>query len=293
MNKGRSVAAVDKTGSGPRSRLGTELSRQALRLLAALAEPGAAATLDPTAEDEVFVAGSAGSAITLGRGRHRGQALRELAAADLAEPDGAGRHRISRAGAAHLARRSAAARSEPGPFRAQHLVLVQASPSPAERSGPTLVNAGESPLAWLGRRRDRDGSPFLDPAEVEAGERLRRDLTQGAILPSVTARWDGAVATGAAGPRDPAAATDAAIAARQRVRRALAAVGPDLADLLIDLCGFLKGLETIERDRAWPPRSGKVVIRIALRRLADHYGLAGEARGPERSRGIRVWSGEG
>ena len=128
-------------------------------------------------------------------------------------------------------------------------------------------------------------------ALVIARERLRLDLTVGGMLPSVTARWEIGVDGGGGGlaGTDPAAATDAMVAARQRVTRALKDVGEDFADLLIDVCGFLKALEAVERERRWPARSGKVVVRLALWRLAEHYGIEREARGPDRSRGIRNW----
>ena len=109
------------------------------------------------------------------------------------------------------------------------------------------------------------------------------------MLPCVTSRWDAVPNASRGAPaRDPGTVTDVAIAARQRVPAALRAVGADLADLLMDVCGFLKGLEQIERDRGWPPRSGKIVVRLALARLAEHYGLGSVARGAA-SRGIRAW----
>src|SRR5690606_7061450 len=103
------------------------------------------------------------------------------------------------------------------------------------------------PLDWLRRRRDKNGEPFIGTAEYEAGERLRRDIAVAGLLPGVTSRWD---PTPSGGGASPSGATDRMVAARQRLRHAFDAVGSDFADVLIDLCGFMKGLETLERERA-------------------------------------------
>jgi hypothetical protein len=268
------------------------LPAKILRLLVALAEPGAFAAPDPTDDGAVVIGVSAGGP-SLSRGRHAAASLAELARRDLVvaavDPGRERRVTISQAGRAFLRRRAT-----PGdtPFAGQHAELHAVQAPDREGAERVTVNAAESPLDWLSRRKGPGGAPLIDPVQREAGERLRRDLTFAGMLPSVTARWDGIAAGRGQGgaSRDPAGATDAVIAARQRVRQALDAVGPDFAGLLVDLCGFLKGLEQIERDRRWPPRSAKVVLGLALGRLADHYGYEREARGVATSR-MRAWPG--
>jgi len=154
-----------------------------------------------------------------------------------------------------------------------------------------LLDLAESPLAWLARRKGRDGRALIDPAQLMAGERLRLDFTRAQMTPRVTADWSGA----ASGGRNRAPAglqpADAVLAAKQRLTRALDAVGPEFSGPLMDVCCFLKGIEQVERERGWPARAGKVVLGLGLDRLARHYGLSTRAEGPARAR-MRAWVAE-
>ncbi len=108
-----------------------------------------------------------------------------------------------------------------------------------------LANLAESPLAQLVRRKARDGKPFLDDREFQAGERLRADYTRGRIMPRLGANWVANVASGKrAGNGGLVDLTDAALAARQRVDKAIVAVGPELAGVLVETTRNPGGRET-------------------------------------------------
>lgn len=140
-----------------------------------------------------------------------------------------------------------------------------------------VLNERESPLLWLHRRPGKDGQPQIPAVEFAAGERFRAELTLAQMLPRVTVNWDAGLAAGTHAPaRGPAEASDSSLAARQRVRLACRRLGPELSGLAIDVCGFLKGLDQVERERKWPARSAKVVLRLALAALVEHYGLGGK-----------------
>lgn len=143
-------------------------------------------------------------------------------------------------------------------------------------SGPGQ-NLDESPLAWLHRRRGKDGAALISETQFMAGERLRADFTFAHMAPRVTANWDAAMGASGGrrnGPGGGAEMSDHVLAARERVASALKAVGPELAGILVDVCCFLKGIEDAERSVGWPQRCGKVVLQLALASLARHYGIA-------------------
>lgn len=157
-------------------------------------------------------------------------------------------------------------------FSAQHRDVRRAAVEIDGVSNPVTVNTSESPLAALMRLKARDGRPFLDEESFRAGERLRCDFTRGQLQPRVSANWEASVASGGHRTGNGVAEiSDAALAARLRVERAIEAVGPELSGVLLDVCCFLKGLEIVERERQWPVRSGKLMLKTALCALARHY----------------------
>ncbi len=178
------------------------------------------------------------------------------------------------------------------PFRAQHMQLAKGSVDTQTGRTDVILDESESPLLWLARRKGRDGQPLVAPHQLQAGERLRAEFTRAHLMPRTTSNWQAPIARdrrsfGGGGGHF----TDVMIAARQSVDKALDSVGPEFAGLLLDVCCFLKGLADIEHERRWPPRSAKVVLQLALDRLARHYGYGAEARGKPRAP-VRVWTAE-
>jgi len=198
--------------------------------------------------------------------------VRQWLSEGLVEPDGDDDgYRLSAAGRSWLRRRL----STTDDFQIQHQDRKVRVVEFEGQKQAAIVNDSESPLRWLASRKDKNGERLLAPYELEAGERLRADYQFAGLSARVTASWNPASQGNASGggSNDAAAMQDNVMAARQRVARAIAAVGPELSGILLDVCCHLRGLEEAERMEGWPQRSGKVVLQMALKRLACHYGL--------------------
>lgn len=141
-------------------------------------------------------------------------------------------------------------------------------PSQVIDQAVVTVNLAESPLGWLMRHQ------MISPRQFEAGERLRADYERAQLAPSVTMRWDAAptakTARGAPTGLDP---TNSQLAAKQRFASAIDLVGAGLSDVLWRVVCANEGIAGAERALGWPTRSGKVVLGLALDRLAEAYQL--------------------
>ena len=166
-------------------------------------------------------------------------------------------------------------------FGAQH--REWASRTVSDDAGPRRIryNLAESPVAVLGRRRDKDGKLYLEPELVVAAERLREDFELAQMGPRVAQNWDRFLTGGDRGGfRSDSGIGEGPAAARDRVAVALRELGPGLGDVALRCCCYLEGLEVAERRMGWAARSGKIVLRIALQRLRRHYDEAYGRSGP-------------
>lgn len=167
-------------------------------------------------------------------------------------------------------------------FAAQHQQITQV--------GERRINLAESPLARLAS--PSGGEPaFLDRHHLEAGERVSRLVERAQLKPRLTMAYTSART---AGGRQQLVGdiSDFAADARKALAELHRQLPADCAGVVLDVCGMFKGLQEVERDRGWPRRSAKLVLRIGLEQIAQHWGIGPFAVGRDSRRPSR-WMAEG
>lgn len=255
---------------------GETMDREARRILQRLTEPGACLAVAQGMEKAVVVREAAdGQTIRIGVvDRTVAEAMALNAWIATTGTGRIARYRLTGAGRAVL-RDMVDGDAGDDAERAANQAGAPAGP------GRIRYTMTETPLLALSRRRDKSGAPFLSPALVTAGERLREEFELARMTTAATPDWNACLETPAgaqgAAPVDGRATGPGAAAAR--VRAALAHLGPGLGDVVLRACCYLEGMETIEERMGWAARSGKIVLRIGLERLHRHYQAAGRDYG--------------
>lgn len=128
------------------------------------------------------------------------------------------------------------------------------------------VNLAESPLGWLKSRG------LVSDRQFAAGELLRRDYERASLGAQVTMRWDAAPREGSRrGSHDPAAPTINGLCAKARFLAAIDHAGAGLSDILWRVVCAGEPLPGAEKALGWPARAGRLVLTLALDRVADYY----------------------
>jgi hypothetical protein len=256
-----------------------------MRILRRLAEPGAVLAIAPDMEKAVvmreFPDGQNARTGVVDRGVAQAFALKDWIS--CRKQGRVSTYEITQAGRAALKRMidegdqarqaEATGMAEAAtPFANQHRTWDERTVVEGTTARRVRYNLAESPIAILGRRRDKDGKPFLEHDLVQAAERLREDFELAQMGPRVAQNWERFLTAGDRGGfRPDAGHGEGPGRARDRVAAALRDLGPGLGDIALRVCCFLEGIETAEKRMGWAARSGKIVLRIALQRLRRHY----------------------
>lgn len=261
------------------------LDRQTLRTLKALMEPKTILVIADGVEDAVVVHDAGGDrpvrrAVV---GRDVAEALALRGYIEGRQTGRLARYTITATGRAEASRRMAEQESQRASNRGKaedageeendNRMAGETGSARSRRSPGT-----DAPLHVLARRNRSDGGAWLPPELVAAALRFRESWEIAQIGGGLTRDWEALVAgrlaegRGVAGPQG---APTRRLEAEEALSAAIRALGPDLAEtVLLGVCQE-QGMEDIEKRLAFPARSGKIVLRIALRMLARHYSEAG------------------
>lgn len=263
------------------------LARESLRVLKALLEPRTLLVIAEGVEDAVVVHNAGDDRpvrrAVVTRTVAEALALREFIAGETSGRlarytiTPAGRSEVSRLIAESKSRRAAAQGASEDADSAEIDTPVLPGPGAAAsgRSKSRRSAGADVPLHVLARRRRSDGSPYLAPELIEAALRFREAYELARMSGGLTRDWEslvaGRVSEGRAGNGGPTRRLEA----EQSLAAAIRALGPDLAESVILAVCHEEGMEDIEGRLDFPARSGKIVLRIALRSLSRHYAETG------------------
>ena len=131
------------------------------------------------------------------------------------------------------------------------------------------VNVAESPLGWL------LSHGHVTQRQFDAGERLRSDWERAQLAPRVTMAWDAApIARGRGGSSNGIDLNGAQLDAKRRFDQAVESAGTGPGRHIVAIVCAGEGMREAETALGWPARAGKVVLTLALDRIAAYYRIA-------------------
>lgn len=141
---------------------------------------------------------------------------------------------------------------------------------------------GNSPVSRLSRASGPDMEPVLDTDEVAAAWRLLSLYARAVKAPRLTSSYEGS----GGGARGPSEWVDVKSNAWGKLCAAMALLLPVERDILTSVCVFEESIESVAKRGVTPFKAAKraeggvtMLLKLGLRRLADHWTLDAGVRG--------------
>lgn len=130
-----------------------------------------------------------------------------------------------------------------------------------------------SPIIKLYNRQRNIAHKYLTDIHLQAGQKLFETFITANLQPNVTMNWENLQSVRQSHYTGGKQATysETVYSARRQLYASLLHVGEEFAAILVEICLFGNGLEATEKAMNWPARSGKLLLTMALDRLAEHF----------------------
>lgn len=140
------------------------------------------------------------------------------------------------------------------------------------------LGATTSPIFKLYNRQKSSPNSYLTVSHLKAGQTIFDIFTNTKLTPNVTTNVERLMA----GPQKHYMGTktenvsDKSYNARKKLYNILEYLGDEFAAIIVEVCIFGSGLVVVEKMFDWPARSAKLLLTMALNRLAEYLEIKKE-----------------
>lgn len=145
----------------------------------------------------------------------------------------------------------------------------------ANRANVAMLEIDISPIVKLYNRQRNIAYKYLKERHLYAGQRLFKNFLNANLQPNITMDWNklNSVKQNHYMGKKESGFSENNYIARTKLYDSLKHVGEEFSAILVEICIFGNGLEATEKTMNWPARSGKLLLTLALDKLADFYGM--------------------
>ena len=135
-------------------------------------------------------------------------------------------------------------------------------------------NQNENVILKLNKKYDKKGNPIISLEQMNAAIKLQKDYEKAQLRQKITLNWESFKNKTQKNKKyTQYTQSETGSRARKRLQNALNYVGPELTPILIKICCMEHGLTQTETNLQIPKSSARIILQIALTRLARYYGF--------------------